>query len=104
AASIGVSVRTYKLLAFAIGSAMAACGGALLAPLLGFIDPSAFSLETSLEFLMIVVLGGQGRYGAALLGTILLVVLPEAFRATQTLLPFCFALVALLIIMFAPSG
>jgi branched-chain amino acid transport system permease protein len=104
AATIGVSVRTYKLLAFAIGSAMAAIGGALLAPLLGFIDPTSFSLTISLEFLMIVVLGGQGRYGAALLGTILIILIPEAFRATGALLPFLFALVTLLVVMFFPGG
>lgn len=104
AATIGVGVRTYKLIAFAIGSAMAALGGALLAPLLGFINPDSFSLTISLEFLMIVVLGGSGRYGAALLGTIMLVLVPEAFRATGALLPFLFALVTLLVVMFFPSG
>lgn len=104
AASVGVNVRAYKLLAFAIGSAMAALGGALLAPLIGFVDPTSFSLTISLQFLIIVVLGGQGRYGAAFLGTIVIVLVPEAFRATGTLLPFLFALVTLLVVMFFPTG
>ncbi|MGH3098426.1 MAG: branched-chain amino acid ABC transporter permease [Streptosporangiales bacterium] len=104
AAAVGVSLRAYKLLAFAIGSALAALGGALLAPLLGFVDPASFSLTVSLQFLLIVVLGGRGRFEAAFLGTIVIVVLPEVFRATQGLLPFLFALATLLIVMFLPGG
>src|SRR5262249_21362741 len=43
AEALGVSLRNYKLMAFAIGAAYAGIGGALFAPLLGYIDPGAFT-------------------------------------------------------------
>ncbi|MCZ8261069.1 MAG: branched-chain amino acid ABC transporter permease, partial [Beijerinckiaceae bacterium] len=55
AASLGVNIRTYTLLAFAIGSAYAGFAGALYAPLVEFIDPSPFALSASFFLLLMVV-------------------------------------------------
>ena len=57
AEALGVSLRNYKLMAFAIGAAYAGIGGALFAPLLGYIDPGAYTLDRSIQFLMMVVHG-----------------------------------------------
>jgi branched-chain amino acid transport system permease protein len=59
---LGVSLRNYKLMAFAIGSAFAGVGGALIAPLFGYIDPTMFTLGFSFQFLLMVVVGGTGRF------------------------------------------
>ncbi len=63
---VGVNLRTYKLLAFAIGAGYAGIGGALFAPLLGYIDPNAFTIDRSIQFLMMVVIGGLGRFAGPL--------------------------------------
>src|SRR5207245_1716625 len=54
---VGVNLRNYKLMAFAVGAAYAGMGGALFAPLVGYIDPGAYTLDRSIQFLMMVVLG-----------------------------------------------
>ena len=68
AETLGVSLRNYKLMAFAIGAAYAGIGGALFAPLLGYIDPGAFTLDRSIQFLMMVVMGGLGRFEGPFIG------------------------------------
>ena len=85
AEALGVSLRNYKLMAFAIGAAYAGIGGALFAPLLGYIDAGAFTLDRSIQFLMMVVMGGLGRFEGPFIGAILVTVLPEVLRASEGL-------------------
>src|SRR5438093_13754280 len=79
---VGVSLRNYKLMAFAIGAAYAGIGGALFAPLVGYIDPGAYTLDRSIQFLMMVVLGGLGRFEGPFIGALVVTVLPEVLRGS----------------------
>jgi branched-chain amino acid transport system permease protein len=104
AEALGVSLRNYKLMAFAIGAAYAGVAGALFAPLLGYIDPPAFYIERSIQFLLIVVIGGLGRFEGPIIGAIIVVVLPEFLRASQGLYLIIFALSIILMMLFMPKG
>jgi branched-chain amino acid transport system permease protein len=101
---LGVNVRAYKLLAFAIGCATAAVAGALLASLVGFVDPDTYPLNLSFMLLLMVVVGGRGRFEGPLLGAILVTIAPEVLRGTQNLYLVIFAVVTLLVLMFMPKG
>jgi branched-chain amino acid transport system permease protein len=76
AESLGIDVRGYKLLAFAIGSAYGGFAGALYAPLVEFIDPAPFALGPSLLYLLMVVVGGAGSFLGPFVGAIVAVLLP----------------------------
>jgi branched-chain amino acid transport system permease protein len=104
AEALGVSLRNYKLMAFAIGAAYAGVGGALFAPLLGYIDPGAFTLDRSIQFLMMVVMGGLGRFEGPFIGAILVTVLPEVLRASEGLYLVIYALTVILMMLFMPKG
>jgi branched-chain amino acid transport system permease protein len=104
AEAVGVSLRSYKLMAFAIGAAYAGIGGALFAPLLGYIDPGAYTLDRSIQFLMMVVMGGLGRFEGPFIGAILVTVLPEVLRASEGLYLVFFALAVILMMLFMPKG
>jgi branched-chain amino acid transport system permease protein len=104
AEALGVSLRNYKLMAFAIGAAYAGIGGALFAPLLGYIDPGAYTLDRSIQFLMMVVMGGLGRFEGPFIGAILVTVLPEALRASEGLYLIIYALAVILMMLFMPKG
>jgi branched-chain amino acid transport system permease protein len=104
AEALGVSLRNYKLMAFAIGAAYAGVGGALFAPLLGYIDPGAYTLDRSIQFLMMVVMGGLGRFAGPFIGAILVTVLPEVLRASEGLYLVIYALAVILLMLFMPKG
>jgi branched-chain amino acid transport system permease protein len=104
AEALGVSLRNYKLMAFAIGAAYAGVGGALFAPLLGYIDPGAYTLDRSIQFLMMVVMGGLGRFEGPFIGAILVTVLPEVLRASEGLYLVIYALAVMLMMLFMPRG
>jgi branched-chain amino acid transport system permease protein len=104
AAVVGVNLRTYKVMAFAIGAAYAGIGGALFAPLLGYIDPGAFTLDRSIQFLMMVVMGGLGRFEGPFIGAAVVTILPEALRASEGLYLIIYALAVILMMLFMPKG
>jgi branched-chain amino acid transport system permease protein len=104
AESLGIDVRGYKLMAFAIGSAYGGFAGALYAPLVGFIDPQPFALAPSLYYLLMIVIGGMGSFIGPFIGSAVAVLLPEALRAYQGLAPIIFAVLVMVMIPLAPGG
>jgi len=70
----------YKLVVFVISAGMASVAGALFASYITFIDPSSFTLLESIFILSIVILGGLANNKGAVVGTIFLIILPEALR------------------------
>jgi branched-chain amino acid transport system permease protein len=117
AESLGVDTRQYTLLAFAIGSAYGGLAGALFAPLVEFIDPNPFTLEKSLLFLLMIVIGGMGYFFGPFIGAGVSVLLPlwiETFQsfvvsagyawASHISYIIIYALIVLLMIAFMPRG
>ena len=104
AESLGINITAYTLLAFAIGAACAGIGGVYFASLVEFIEPAPFHVAASLTMLLAIIVGGSGRFFGPMLGTIVVVLLPEWLRFMQNwyLAVFGFAIVALMI--WLPGG
>ncbi|MFO1413223.1 MAG: branched-chain amino acid ABC transporter permease [Burkholderiales bacterium] len=82
AESLGVNITAYTLLAFAIGAACAGVGGVYYACLVEFIEPGPFHFSTSLLMLLAVIVGGSGRFFGPVVGTIIIILLPEFLRGS----------------------
>jgi branched-chain amino acid transport system permease protein len=80
AAAMGVSTVRYKLLAFAMGAALGAFGGAASSAFRGAAIPSDFTLIVSINVVALVVVGGMGSTPGVVLGAFILVGLPEFLR------------------------
>jgi branched-chain amino acid transport system permease protein len=104
AESLGVDVRTYTLLAFAIGSAYGGFAGALYAPLVQFIDPAPFALGPSLLFLLMIVIGGAGSFVGPFIGAGVAVLLPEWLRFAEGYYLIIYAVLVMIMMAFCPSG
>jgi branched-chain amino acid transport system permease protein len=104
AESLGVNITAYTLLAFAIGAACAGIAGTFFAALVQFIEPAPFHFSWSLMMLLAVIVGGSGKFLGPVLGTVIIVLLPEWLRFMQNwyLAVFGFAVVALMI--WLPGG
>jgi len=101
---VGVSLLAYKLLAFAIGAAYAGLAGGLIAPLMKFIDPTTFPVHESFWFLIMLIIGGSGRFEGAFIGAIVVMLLPEFLRVAQQLFFVLFAGATLILLVFWPTG
>ena len=104
AMSLGVDIRAYTLLAFAFGAALGCIAGVFFAPLVEFVDPSAFTLADSLGLLLMVVVGGSGYFFGPLLGAMVAVLLPEWLRMAQGLYLIYYAVFVMVLMVFCPSG
>ncbi len=104
AESLGVDVRLYTLLAFALGSAYGGMAGSLYAPLVEFIDPSPFALGPSLLFMLMVVIGGSGTFAGPFVGAGVAVLLPEWLRAWETWYLLIYAVLVMLMMALFPAG
>lgn len=104
AESLGVNIMAYTLLAFAIGAAFAGIAGAYFAVLVQFIEPAPFHLTASLMMLLMVIVGGSGKFFGPMLGAAIVILLPEWLRFMKDwyLVIFGFAVVALMI--WLPGG
>ena len=112
AESLGINITAYTLLAFAIGAACAGVGGVFYASLVQFVEPGTFHFATSLLMLLAVIVGGSGRFFGPVVGTIIIVLLPEFLRSSSApalqfmqkwyLVGFGVAVVALMI--WLPGG
>jgi len=103
--SLGVDTRRYTLMAFAIGSALGGIAGVLYAPLVQFIEPTAFNLNLSLNLLLMVMVGGSGYFLGPFLGAAVSVLLPEWMRFGSEGLYLIFYAIAVMVLMaFCPSG
>ena len=104
AESLGIDTRRITLIAFAIGSAYGGLAGALVTPLVQFIEPGSFALVHSVRILLMVVVGGAGFFFGPLLGSAIVILLPEALRFTQGYYLMIYAVMVILLMVFCPSG
>ncbi len=110
ARSLGVSAQRCKLLGFALSAALTGVWGGFFAIYVGFIDPdSMFSLSTSVEIVLVAILGGAGSLYGPWLGAALLIPLGEMTRAawggsSGGADVLVYGLVIVAVTMFIPGG
>jgi branched-chain amino acid transport system permease protein len=104
AESLGVDIALYTVLAFAIGAACAGIGGVYFAALVNFIDPTPFHFSASMTMLLAVIVGGAGRFFGPLLGTVIVVLLPEWLRFMQNWYLAVFGLAVVALMIWLPGG
>ncbi len=104
ATTMGVDTRKYRVLAFALGAALAGFAGTLFAALMAAVSPGAFVFTESVTLFAIVLVGGQGSIPGVLLGTALMFVVPQAFRGFAQYRYFVFGIAMVLIMVLRPQG
>jgi branched-chain amino acid transport system permease protein len=85
AVALGVNIARYKLLAFVISSAVTAMAGALLTYYRGFVSSEAFSLDLTIQYVAMIIIGGMGSQSGAVLGAAFVTLLPYGIERGMTL-------------------
>lgn len=100
----GVNTAHYKLAAFVIGAAWAGMAGTLYAAKMTIISPESFTFWESVLMFTIVILGGSGSIPGVLLGSFLVVGLPEAFREFANARMLIFGAAMVIMMVFRTQG
>ena len=111
ALALGKNVASFKMRAFAIAAGFAAVPGVLSAGYLRYIDPTSFTIMESVFILSIIIIGGTGNTVGPILGTVLLLFLPEALRflgmpdaIAANIRQIIYGLVLIIMLRFRPQG
>ena len=104
AACTGIHVARYKVVAFAVSAFYTAVAGGLYAFLVRYINPESFNVNMSIMFLAMIVIGGMGSVGGALLGAAFYVIVPEALRGFKEAPGLVFGLSLMLVVILLPGG
>lgn len=104
AASLGVNVTLWKMVAFAISSAFAGLAGGLYGHFVLLITPSMMALQEMGIVLAMAVIGGFHNVLYAALGGVGLQVMLEALRELGEWRLVVFGLVTILVLRLMPNG
>ncbi len=104
AASLGIPVTRYKVIAFALSAFYAAIAGGLYAFLVRYINPETFNIGLSITFVSMIVIGGLGTIGGSILGAVFYVAVPELLRGIKDAPGLVFGLALVLVMVFMPQG
>jgi branched-chain amino acid transport system permease protein len=87
AAVMGVNVPAYRAAAFTVSSAYAGLAGVFLALAFGRVVPESFDFLYSIDFLVMIVIGGLGSVGGAVVGAVIVSALPQVLLHYADSLP-----------------
>jgi branched-chain amino acid transport system permease protein len=102
--AVGYAVDRYKLLAFVVAGTIAGVAGALYAQLVGSITPEAFLWRTSGEALLMVIIGGTGTLGGAMLGAAAFILLQSLVSSYTERWMLLLGVTFIVLVLFAPGG
>lgn len=119
AAVMGINLLRYKVLAFALSSFYAGTAGALLAGYTRVITPENFTIDVSIQYLAMIIIGGLGSVLGSVYGAVFMMLLPIGLRALADFLgtffpniehlllamqTALFGLIIILFLIFEPEG
>jgi branched-chain amino acid transport system ATP-binding protein/branched-chain amino acid transport system permease protein len=104
AEACGISKSSLLIPVFILAGALAAFSGGLFAGLQTYVTPDAFTFELSLLFFISILIGGRGSIYGPMIGTIILVILPEIAAPLAAWSTFLYAFLLLVIVLAMPGG
>lgn len=104
AEAMGVHLIRNKLLAFGISSAFAGMGGAIFVAQLRGIYPESFTILVSINVLSLIIIGGLGSIPGVIIGSLMLVGLPEALRELRDYRLLAFGSLLVIAMLMKPEG
>jgi branched-chain amino acid transport system permease protein len=104
ASSVGINEAFYRILALAVGCFFAGLAGACYAHYNRVITPNSFNLASTLWMTMYVLVGGIDNFAGPIIGTFILVIIPEYFRDLKMYSPYISAGILLVVVYLMPQG
>ena len=104
ASSVGINEAWYRVLALAVGCFFAGIAGAFYAHYNLTISYTSFNLNSTLWLFMYVLIGGINSFAGPIIGTALLIIVPELFRELKQFVPYISAVILLIVVYAMPQG
>lgn len=100
----GVPVATYRALAFGLSAFYTGVAGGLFAFVVGFLSPDAFDVFLSVDFVVMIIVGGLGSVPGSIIGATVVTLLHDGLAAFQNYRPLIFGALLIASMLFMPGG
>lgn len=104
AGTSGVPVAAYKTMAFALSAFYTGVAGGLFAFVVGYLSPDAFDVFLSVDFVVMIILGGLGSVPGSIVGAAIVTVLHDSLAGFQNYRPLIFGAILVACMLFMPGG
>ncbi len=104
AEATGISTTYYKIFAFTLAAFFAGVAGGLYAHYVGRISAASFDFNKSIEYLVMVVLGGMGSITGSIISAAVLTLLPEMLREFADYRLLAYSVLLIVMMLFRPAG
>jgi branched-chain amino acid transport system permease protein len=104
AAAMGVDVRRGKIAVFTVSAVFASVGGSLFAHYMGTVTPDTFGIFASIDFVIMVVIGGLGSLWGSLGGAAFITVLPYFLGPLEDSKEIIHGLIVVAVLLILPRG
>jgi len=104
ASSVGINEGWYRVLAVGVGSFFVGLAGAAYAHYNFVLSPTSFDLSATLWFVNYVLIGGIESFAGPIIGTAILVLIPEFFRSLKMYSPYISAAILIIVVYLMPGG
>jgi branched-chain amino acid transport system permease protein len=104
ASSIGIDEAKFRVLSFSIGCFFAGLAGAFYAHYNTVLTISNFGFIPSINLLIYVLIGGRKSFVGPIIGTAIMVIIPEFLRFLQSYVPVIMGAIMLLVVFLMPNG
>lgn len=104
AQTIGIDLARFKTIAFAISAFYTGVAGGLFAYLITFLSPDAFTIELSVDFIAMIVIGGMGSILGSIIGAVILTGMQQVLAGLLDLQILIFGISLIVFMIFMPRG
>ncbi|MFH1241825.1 MAG: branched-chain amino acid ABC transporter permease [Pseudomonadota bacterium] len=104
ASSVGINEAGSRVLGLAIGCFFAGIAGASYAHYNLVLTPGTFSFLPSIFLVMYMLVGGRDRFSGPIIGTAILVMVPELFRGLKVFAPLILGAIMVIVVFLLPQG
>jgi ABC-type branched-subunit amino acid transport system permease subunit len=104
AATFGLHIARWKVVAFTLGNFFAAVAGSVYGMMTSFVAPNNFTFADSLLMVSIVILGGLGNPAGLIPAAVIVLMLPEKLQFIQEYRFLLYAALVIAILLFRPDG
>jgi branched-chain amino acid transport system permease protein len=104
ASSIGINEAWQRILCLGVSCTLAGVAGVAYAHYYALLTQETFSFNTGINVFVYMTVGGPGYFAGPIIGTSVLLIIPELLRDLREYVPFIFAGILLIVLFLMPQG
>lgn len=100
----GIDIASIKVKSFLLASVYATVAGAMYAHFVNYINPTTYTTDLSINFVVMLMIGGMGSIWGVIIGAVIVTLLPELLRFVGNYYQLVYAIIMMSFIIFVPGG